>query len=60
MLAPLTLTVGVVFTVTVVVFVFVQPGFPVDPVSVYVMVAVGLAAGAAQVVHDNAVLGDQV
>ncbi len=53
------LTVGFGFTVIVTVAVLVQPVLLV-PVTVYVVVAVGLATGLAQVVQDNPVAGDQL
>lgn len=51
------LTDGNGFTDTETVAVFVQPVAPV-PVTVYIVVATGLAIGALQVLHDSVVAGD--
>ena len=55
----LVLTVGVIFTVTVTLAVLEHP-LPLLPVTVYVVVTVGLATGLLHEVHDNPVDGDQL
>ena len=52
-------TVGNMLTVTVTVAVSLQLA-PLMPITVYIVVVVGLAVGLAQLVHDNPVAGDQV
>jgi hypothetical protein len=54
----LTLRTGIAFTVTLTVPVALQPKAEV-PVTVYVVVALGVATGLAHVVQESAVLGDQ-
>ena len=53
------LTVGNEFTVTVTLAVLEHP-LPLVPVTVYVVVTVGLATGLAQVLQDKPVDGDQL
>ena len=56
--APLAVKVGIGFTVIVTDAVFPHPLF--DPVTVYVVVEVGLAVGVAEVVLLKPVAGDQL
>jgi hypothetical protein len=55
----LAVTFGRLFTVTVTVAVLLQP-LAFVPVTVYVVVVVGLATGLAQLLHDKPVDGDHV